>query len=63
MCSSAPSPPAIQPPVQPPVIIEKAPEVKAGGDTGSNTKKKKVASRDLRVPLGGTKTPSSGVGV
>ena len=63
MCSSAPKPPPVQPPVQPPVIVEKAPEVKAGGDTTGSNKKKKVASRDLRVPLGGTSKPSSGVGV
>jgi hypothetical protein len=63
MCSSAPKPPPVQPPVQPPVIVEKTPEVKAGGDTTGDKKRKKVASKNLRVPLGGSKSPSSGVGV
>jgi len=63
MCSSAPKPPPPQPPVQPPVIVEKTPEVKAGGDPSEAKKRKTVASKNLRVPLGGAKSPSSGVGV
>ena len=63
MCGSAPkAPKPIQPPSQPPVIVEKAPEVKQGAET-SETKRKKVASKDLRVPLGAGKKPASGVGV
>ncbi len=62
MCSSAPKPPPPQPPAQPPVIVEKAPEVKTGSGDATN-KKKKVAGRDLRVPLGGGSKQTSGVGV
>jgi hypothetical protein len=64
MCTSAPKPPPAQPPPsQPPVIVESTPEVKTGGSTGDSKKRKKVASKNLRVPISGTKTPSSGVGV
>jgi hypothetical protein len=63
MCGSAPKPPPVQPPPsQPPPIVTSTPEVKTGGDPTDINKRKKVASKNLRVPLGTSKVSSSGLG-
>lgn len=65
MCGSSPKPPpppVIQPPSQPPPIVTSTPDVKTGGNTADTSKRKKVASKNLRVPLGSSKVSSSGLG-
>ena len=64
MCSK-PSVPKAKPapPIQPPAIQEKAPEVRIGAETEGGTKRKKIGREQLRQPIGTGSSPKSGVGV
>lgn len=58
-----PPPPKVQPPVQPPVIAQAAPEVAIGNKSESETKRRKIGRSQLRsTPSGGKSAPSSGLG-